>query len=187
MGLLPGPLTPRLHRRLVRWGTRRPFAQAADELADSTRVVVSATTAQRLTETAGAASVAVQTAEAARLAQAAPDPPAGPAVQVLSVDGAMVPLVGGDWGEVKTLAIGTVVPDPTEPDGVRTTAITYFSRRAEVGDFVHLALVETHRRGGRRLGPPGCWPMAVPGANRSGITTGWTRCGSWTSATRSDT
>lgn len=36
---------------------------------------------------------------------------AGPAVQQVSVDGAMVPLVGGEWAEVKTLAIGTVQVD----------------------------------------------------------------------------
>ena len=37
-----------------------------------------------------------------------PPAPGGPAVQYLSADGAMVPLVGGDWAEVKTLALGEV-------------------------------------------------------------------------------
>jgi len=147
LGLLGGELTPTLQRRLARWATLLPFGQAATELADTTQVVVSDATARRLTEAAGASYVAVQTAAAERIAREAPAPSAGPPVQVVSVDGAMVPLVGGFWGEVKTLAIGTVVPDPADPDGVRTTDISYFSRRAEVEAFVQLALVETHRRG----------------------------------------
>jgi hypothetical protein len=38
-----------------------------------------------------------------------PVAPQGPAVQLLSVDGAMVPLVVGEWAEVKTLALGVVM------------------------------------------------------------------------------
>ncbi len=64
--------------------------------------------AQQHTEAAGTAYVAVQTAEVERLERETPVPPAGPAKQCLSADGAMVPLVGGEWAEVKTLVIGEV-------------------------------------------------------------------------------
>ena len=47
--------------------------------------------------------MAVQTAQVEELERTLPAPPQGPAVQVLSVDGAMVPLVQGEWAEVKTV------------------------------------------------------------------------------------
>src|SRR5439155_2076509 len=99
---------------------------------------------------AGAAAVALAEAEVARLERELPDSPAGPLVQLVSVDGAMVPLVGGAWAEVKTLAVGTVVPGPPAEDGaptVRTEALSYFSRLADADAFGRLATVETHRRG----------------------------------------
>ena len=60
-----------------------------------------------------------------------------------------MPLVGGEWAEVKTLAIGTVEP-AREVKGemvVKTGDLTYFSRLAEASIFQRLALVETQRRG----------------------------------------
>ncbi|MCJ7738443.1 MAG: hypothetical protein MUQ10_14225 [Anaerolineae bacterium] len=78
-----------------------------------------------------------------------PEPPAGPAKQLLSVDGAMVPLVGGEWTEVKTLVLGEI-DEPVrvgENQVVESHALTYFSRPADAETFQHLALVETHRRG----------------------------------------
>src|SRR5213080_1190228 len=109
--LLPGALTPSLVESLVRLGTWLPFLPAAWMLAHFTRVRGGATTARRLTTQAGTAYEAVQTAAVERLERDLPAAPPGPAVQLLSVDGAMVPLVGGEWAEVKTLALG-VVQDP---------------------------------------------------------------------------
>jgi hypothetical protein len=131
----------------VRLGSSVPFAQAATLLACFTHVTVGEATARRLTEQAGAAYVAVQTAAAERIAREAPPPPPGPPVLLLSADGAMVPLVGGEWGEVKTLAVGAVEPDPAAPGEARLRGLSYFSRRAEAETFVRLATVETHRRG----------------------------------------
>jgi hypothetical protein len=37
-----------------------------------------------------------------------PEAPAGPAKHLFSVDGAMVPLVSGEWAEVKTLVLGEI-------------------------------------------------------------------------------
>lgn len=167
LGLLPGPWSPRLHEQLVRLGTRLPFGQAAEEFTASTGVAVSETTVRRLTEAAGAAYVAVQTAEVEPLEQAARAPapvavrpaalaaavpgPAGPDVLQVSVDGAFVPLVGGAWAEVKTLAVGEVVlrPDPAEPDHLlpQATALSYFSRLADAETFTRLATSELQRRG----------------------------------------
>ena len=57
----------------------------------------------------------------------------------------MISLVGKQWVEIKTLARGRVVQ---AADGtVRTTDLSYCSRRAEHTAFRRLALVETYRRG----------------------------------------
>jgi hypothetical protein len=153
--LLPGELTPSLVESLVRLGTWLPFRPAAEMLAHFTRVQVGATTARRLTEHAGAAYEAVQTAQVEELERTLPAPPQGPAVQLLSVDGAMVPLVQGEWAEVKTLALGHVQEPVVNTRGeqeVQTTALSYFSRLADHETFGRLATVETHRRGTETAG-----------------------------------
>lgn len=122
-----------------------PFAHAARELGWLTQAVVSESVAERLTEAAGAAYVAEQTAEVEQLEQRPCPEPAGPPVQQISVDGAMISLVHKQWVEVKTLAIGTVVPEATGE--VRARELSYFSRRTDHADFRRLALVETYRRG----------------------------------------
>jgi len=146
LALLPGSLTPTLQESTVRLGSWLPFARAAEMLAHFTRVEIGAATARRLTEGAGAAYEAVQTAELARLERELPEPVAGPAVQLVSVDGAMVPLRHGQWVEAKTVVIGTVARDPASGE-VRAADLSTFSRHAETDDFARLATVELHRRG----------------------------------------
>jgi hypothetical protein len=149
LGLVPGHLTPRLQESLVRLGTWMPFRHAAHELTFFTGVPLSEATARRTAEQAGAAYVAVQTAEVDDLERTLPRPPVGPARLLLSVDGAFVPLVGGEWTEVKTLALGSIA-EPVLEKGervVHTRELSYFSRRSEAADFTRQALVETHRRG----------------------------------------
>jgi hypothetical protein len=78
-----------------------------------------------------------------------PPAPAGPELQLLSVDGAMVPLVGKQWTEVKTLVVGEVEQEAGregEPV-IRAKELSYFSRCSEAGVFSRQALCETHRRG----------------------------------------
>lgn len=145
LALLPGALTPRLQASLVRLGTWMPFGHAARELGWLTRAVASESAAERLTEAAGAAYVAEQTAEAERLERRPTPEPAGPAVLQISADGAMISLIHGQWVEVKTLAVGAVVREATGE--VRARDLSYFSRRADHGTFRRLALVETYRRG----------------------------------------
>jgi hypothetical protein len=154
LGLLPGGLTPTLVEHLVHLATWMPFVPAGRMMQRLLRVDVSEATVRRQTEQAGAAYVAVQTAEVARLEQETPPAPAGPARQQVSVDGAMVPLVGGQWTEVKTLALGTI-GDPVWEDGewqVHTQELSYFSRMADHATFGRLATVETHRRGTETAG-----------------------------------
>lgn len=106
LGLLPGTLSPRLQEAIVRLSTSLPFGQAVREVAWLLGVSLSERTAGRLTEQAGATSVRLQLAEVERLEREQPTPPTGPAIQQVSADGAMVPLVHGHWAEVKTVAIG---------------------------------------------------------------------------------
>jgi hypothetical protein len=136
--------------------TWMPFEPAADQLARFWKVRVSTATARRQAEAAGAAYAAFQEAEAERLEHEAPDPPAGPAVQQVSADGAMVPLVGGQWAEVRTVAIGTVEPGRRAkgtPSGeAHATELSYFSRLTDHERFIRLAQVELHRRGTETAG-----------------------------------
>lgn len=155
--LLPGSLSPWLHENLVRLGAWMPFEHAAELLAVFTRVPVSEFTARQKSEAAGAAQVALQTEAVAQLEREAPPAPPGPAKQYLSADGAFVPVVGGEWAEVKTLVIGEV-DEPVQEQGewvVHTRNLSYFSRLAEAETFRRLALVETHRRGVENAGQVG--------------------------------
>jgi hypothetical protein len=148
--LLPGQLTPRLQEGLVRLSTHIPsFAKAASEFAFFTQVEVDRTTASRITEAAGATALARESAEAERILRTQPLPPQGPERLVLSVDGAMVPLLHGQWAEARTLAIG----EPSVRSGAdgqqepHTTRLSYFSRLRDSASFAELATVEIQRRG----------------------------------------
>ena len=150
LALLPGEFTPTLVESMVRVGTWIPFEPAAKGMLNHfTKVDISAATVRRKTERAGLAYVALQTAEVDRLERELPEAPQGPAVQQLSVDGAMVPLLHKEWAEVKTLAIGTVGSAVFRKGEwqVHTEALSYFSRLADSDRFARLASVETHRRG----------------------------------------
>lgn len=147
--LMPGGLTPSLQEDLVRLGTWMPFEHVVGELHHFRRTDVSKSSVVRLTEAAGSAYVAMQGEEVVRIERDLPTPPPGPMQQFLSVDGAMVPIVGGEWAEVKTMVIGDVLP-PKRVKGeeiIQTTNHSYFSRMTDSNTFMGLALVETQRRG----------------------------------------
>jgi hypothetical protein len=135
---------------MVRLGAVLPFAQAATLLAHFTGVTIDPETIRRLTEAAGAVQVVLETEAVTHIERTLPAPPAGPAVQLLSVDGAYVPLLHGEWAEVKTLALGTV---SHHPDGtIQTSDLSYCSHLATVDTFARLVTVETHRRGTETAG-----------------------------------
>lgn len=146
---LIGKLTPHAHESLVRFGTILPFRKAAKELAFILKVEVSEPTVRRYVEAAGQAYVDYQTEEVERLEKDCPPVKAGSSKMFLSADGAMIPLVGGEWAEVKTLTIGEI-DQPVFERGewnVHSKNHSYFSRMAESSLFRRLALVETHLRG----------------------------------------
>jgi len=62
----------------------------------------------------------------------------------------MVPLVGGEWAEVRTLSIGKV--ERRGSGEVHAKEVSYFSRMVDADTFGRLALLETHRRGTERAG-----------------------------------
>lgn len=150
--LLPGHLTPSLVESLVRLGTWMPFLPAAKMVGSFTHVDISEPTARRLTQRAGQAYVEVQAEQLVAIEHDLPVSPPGPALQQISVDGAMVPLVHKDWGEVKTLAVGTVEPPRGVPGEVHTRELSYFSRLTDAATFTRLATVETQRRGTENAG-----------------------------------
>lgn len=143
--LLPGEYTPHTYESLVRLGAWMPFEEAVGTLAGILRVQVSGSEAVRITEAAGAVYVAIQTEEVAELERKAPPAPASAEQLIFSGDGAMVPVLHGEWKEVRTLVIGEVSGAP--PGEIRTQAQSYFSRLASAEEFTRLTLVETHRRG----------------------------------------
>jgi len=126
-----------------------PFERAAELMGEMMHVEVSKSRSVRYTEAAGTAHVAMETEEADRIEKEAPEAPIGAEKMVMSADGAMVPLLHGEWAEVKTLVIGKVAP-PVKERGeweVHTQDLSYFSRLVDAEKFQHLTLVETQRRG----------------------------------------
>jgi hypothetical protein len=150
LGLLPGSLFPHQQECLVRLNSWMPFGKAAQLLQDLLGISCSKATARRISQAAGAAYVAIQSEAADQMVGQAPPPAqAGMEKALLSVDGAIIPLVGGEWAEVKTLVVGEVTTHTT-PKGeteVKTQALSYFSRLADAQRFQHLAHCELHRRG----------------------------------------
>jgi hypothetical protein len=139
-----------VEQAVIRLGTWLPFERVPRELAALVGVTIGRETVRRRTEAAGAALVAAEQATVERLARTWPVPERVEAGWYqLSVDGAMVPLVHGQWAEVKTLAVG-LLDRQRQADGtwrVRATALSYFSRLADAEEFRRAAWVETHRRG----------------------------------------
>lgn len=149
---------------LVRLGSWMPFAQAQGLLVEWMQLnSLSEATVRRHTEAAGAAYVALQEEEVRALELGLE--PGGEGVGsdstrlVVEVDGAMAPLVGGEWAEVKTVVIGELAERGVEPGvepGTQSGSLkdlSYFSRMSEAETFTWQALVETQRRGVGERGP----------------------------------
>ncbi len=145
LGLLGGGVTPRGEEVLVRLSSWMPFKDAGKMLQEVLGIQVSKATARRMTLATGQAQRAVDETEQQRLTQEVPPAPAGAEKQAMSGDGAMVHLVGGEWAEVKTLALGEVTRKKNGE--ICTQHLSYFSRLSDATSFAHAALVETHRRG----------------------------------------
>ena len=149
LGLLPGKLTPWGHECLVRLCGWMPYEKAVEELGEMMGMEVSKLVGEKYTEAAGAAYVQIQAAEVVELEAKQPKAQGGAEKMQISADGAMVPLLHGEWGEVKTLVVGEVQMQEKK-DGekeVRTRKLSYFSRKMSSQEFQRQALVEIQRRG----------------------------------------
>jgi hypothetical protein len=145
LGLVSGGLTPHGEETLTRLSSWMPYDSARELLQDLLGVRVSKATCRRATRATGQAALEIWEAEVERLQQEAPEAPAGAEKQALSADGAMVHLVGGEWVEVKTLAIGEVTRN--RRGEVCTQHLSYCSRLADASRFEAATLLHTHRRG----------------------------------------
>jgi len=107
---------------------------------------VPADTVRRITEAAGRQGLADEIEEATAVGHGVARAPVSVIdhLQQVSVDGAMVPLVHGQWAEVKSLAIGRVVPLAGGPKAVD---LSYFARLADHVRFTTEARLEFERRG----------------------------------------
>jgi hypothetical protein len=148
LGLDGAGLTPRGQEALVRLATWMSFEHACELLKDLLGIEVSATSSRRYTYQTGQAALAVQQAEEERIREDLPEPAQGALRQAISADGAFVPLVGGEWAEVKTLVLAEIVQH--EEGEADTTQVSSFSRLADVETFSQQAVVELHRRGVER-------------------------------------
>jgi hypothetical protein len=147
LSLQSGSLTPKQQEHLAHLSVWMPFERAAQMLEELLGVQVSEPTARRTTERAGALYEARQTAQ--RKPAADPSPAVTPCEkQVISTDGAYVPLVGGEWAEVRTVVIGEVKKESRKAaDEVHSRNLSYFSRMTDAETFGDLAEVEMRRRG----------------------------------------
>ncbi len=141
--LLPGSLSPTLQEGVVRLGAVMPFGQVPSFVELWTKVRVSEPLVRRLTRKCGEALVAVEAAKVVEIERRCPPSPVNGHRLQVSVDGAMVPLIGGWWREVKTLVIGEL----RATDLGKATALSYFSRVQDFETFVGMATGELHRRG----------------------------------------
>lgn len=159
LGLLPAQVTPILYENLVRLGAWMPFEEAAEMLKAFTGAQVSEFAVRQSSLAAGEAYVNEQSQEVERLEKETPVACEGASKALLSADGAFVPLLHGEWAEVKTVVIGEVCEKvwdaKTKEWVVHSQKHTYFSRLAEAGNFDRLALVETQRRGIENAGAVG--------------------------------
>jgi hypothetical protein len=126
-----------------------PFPEVVKIIEAICQVAISEASTRRKTEAAGAVYVQLQEETVLALEAGRAEAEQGPARLVVTFDGAMVPLVGGEWAEVKTMTIGVpeVYVAPSGARTVQTKELSYFSRLANAEQFTRAALAETERRG----------------------------------------
>lgn len=148
LGLGAGGCSPTLLELGVWLGAKLTFAEAAAFLARCTGTRLSPATLRRATIATGEA--VRQLEDRHRTAVAAGAGPVAPAPTELlqvSVDGSMLPVVGGEWREARLAAIGVVRRAPTDPSAVQTTQLSYAATFGSADAFGQEALGEVVRRG----------------------------------------
>lgn len=149
LGLIGSEFSPWLMETVVLLGTLIPFEQVPAVIERVAGVHVGRETVRVLTEAAGTALVEIEAGEREQLLKDLPPAPEGPVIQQVSVDGAMVPVVGGQWVEAKTLAVGAV---EARGDEIHAQDLSYFSRVCPAEEFVPALYPELHRRGTENAG-----------------------------------
>lgn len=149
LDLPDGQLLPHAQQTLVRLSTEVPFAQAARHLQAILGITLTCSTARRQTLAVGRRCLAVQQQQAQPQATSREEPTAERLL--MSVDGAFVPLVGGQWEEVKLLVIGEVQTQQRRQDKqISTPHLSYFARLTDAATFADEASAEVRRRGVER-------------------------------------
>ncbi|MGH2478249.1 MAG: ISKra4 family transposase [Ktedonobacteraceae bacterium] len=142
LGLQPGSLSPRSQEQLVHLAIWMPFRRAVQMVGRLTGVQISEATARRQTYQIGKAVLHGQQTTASRDAAEGREPNQ----LIVSPDGAMVPLGGGRWGEVKTVVVGKVEAVGSQAE-IHSTQLSYFSRMEPAAPFTEHASGELLRRG----------------------------------------
>lgn len=145
LGLVAGSLSPRSQEQLVHLAVWMPFERAVQMLKRFTGVQISEATARRHTYQVGQIAQEVQNTQASADAGVAPCAK-GQEKLIVSPDGAMVPLLHGQWAEVKTVVVGEVKP-PGPDQQIHSTRLSYFSRMVDAQTFTEQASGELLRRG----------------------------------------
>jgi len=141
-----GHLLPHAQEALVRLSSELPFGRVATHLVEILGVRVHASTVRRHTLAVGQRVLEIQNEQAKPLADC-PEEYAAERM-AMSSDGAMVPLVGGVWAEVKLVAIGAVERcRRKDEEAIVTSRLTYFARMADASTFADQASAEVRRRG----------------------------------------
>jgi hypothetical protein len=151
LGLARDSLSPGARRLAGHLGALLPFAVAAQTLADTARVSLSASTLRQVTETVGAQREAAVAAEIAS-AWTAGLPVAGgvpPARLYVAMDGVRILSTDGTGREVK---VGVVLPARHTPVGERRERASYVAGLEPAAAFGPRLALEAHRRGLERAG-----------------------------------
>ena len=151
LGLLPGAYTPQVQEAVTRLGSRMSYGEAGEELARMWKVEISRGSVRQVTRRHGQVADSLLQEQVGQLEATARRPTAQPEQLVMCIDGAMVQVTGGEWREVKTMALGEFQPywDATQQQVVtQTRQLSYFSRVDTAENFSRLALAEWQRRGG---------------------------------------
>jgi hypothetical protein len=122
-------LTPRQQEHLTHLAMWMPFEHAAQMLGRVLGVQVNEPNVRRGTQRVGTLYEARQRVQSQQ-ASPAELPAMSAEKQVISIDGAYVPLVKGQWAEVRTMAIGEVKEELTVQGQreLHTCHLSYFSR-----------------------------------------------------------
>jgi hypothetical protein len=140
-------LTPKQQDHLAHLGSWMPFDRARAMLETLLGVQVSEPSVRRGTEQAGGRYEARQTAQS-RQEEANDSAVSSAEKLVVSIDGAYVPLVGGEWAEVRTVAVGEVQTEsPRASEEAHTRHLSSFARMTDAETFGEVAEVEMRRRG----------------------------------------